>query len=99
MSKEVNILVACGSGVATSTVAQEKVKVILKDAHVPAKITKSTLSEIPSKQNDVDLILTTSKYNKPLNKPVISVFGLISGINQENIKKQIVDECNKILGK
>ena len=97
MSKEVNILVACGSGVATSTVAQEKVKVILKDAHVPAKIT--TLSEIPSKQNDVDLILTTSKYNKPLNKPVISVFGLISGINQENIKKQIVDECNKILGK
>ncbi len=29
--KEVKVLIACGSGIATSTVAQEKVKEILKE--------------------------------------------------------------------
>ena len=33
MANEVKILVACGSGVATSTVAQEAVKKILADAN------------------------------------------------------------------
>lgn len=40
MESEVKVLVACGSGIATSTVAQEKVREILRDAKIPAKITK-----------------------------------------------------------
>ena len=43
MASEVKVLVACGSGIATSTVAQEKVKEILRDAKIPAKITKGTV--------------------------------------------------------
>ena len=66
MANEVKILVACGSGVATSTVAQEAVKKILADANIPGKILKGSMSEIPLKQNDVDLILTTTNYRKPL---------------------------------
>ena len=67
------IVVACGSGVATSTVAQEAVKKILAEANIPGKIFKSSISEIPLKQNDVDLILTTTNYRKPVEKPCISV--------------------------
>ena len=52
MANEVKILVACGSGVATSTVAQEAVKKILADANIPGKILKGSMSEIPLKQND-----------------------------------------------
>ena len=98
MANEVKILVACGSGVATSTVAQEAVKKILADANIPGKILKGSMSEIPLKQNDVDLILTTTNYRKPLEKHCISVFGLISGINEGKIKQSIIDECHKILG-
>ena len=98
MANEEKILVACGSGVATSTVAQEAVKKILADANIPGKILKGSMSEIPLKQNDVDLILTTTNYRKPLEKPCISVFGLISGINEGKIKQSIIDECHKILG-
>ena len=98
MANEVKILVACGSGVATSTVAQVAVKKILADANIPGKILKGSMSEIPLKQNDVDLILTTTNYRKPLEKPCISVFGLISGINEGKIKQSIIDECHKILG-
>lgn len=67
-------------------------------AGIPVKIVKSTMSKIQSKQDDVDLILTTTNYRKPLEKPCISVFGLISGINEGKIKQSIIDECHKILG-
>lgn len=50
MANEVKILVACGSGVATSTVAQESSKKILADANIPGKILKGSMSEIPLKQ-------------------------------------------------
>ena len=86
MANEVKILVACGSGVATSTVAQEAVKKILAEANIPGKIFKSSI------------ILTTTNYRKPVEKPCISVFGLISGINEGKIKQSIIDECLKILG-
>ncbi len=62
MAKEVKILVACGSGVATSTVAQESVKKICKDAGIPIKVTKGTISEIPNKQNTVDVVMVTTNY-------------------------------------
>jgi PTS system galactitol-specific IIB component len=95
--KEVKVLIACGSGIATSTVAQEKVKEILKEEKIHAKITKGTVGQVQYLQDDVDLILLTTKYNKPLNKPVISVFGLISGINEEQIKKEIIKTCKEII--
>lgn len=97
MASSVRILVACGSGVATSTVAQEAVKKIVADAGINAKIFKSTMNEIEGKQNDVDLILVTTNYKKEVSKPVISVFGLISGINKDKIADDIVEACKKVL--
>lgn len=96
-SKLVRILVACGSGVATSTVAQEAVKEICQRAGINAKITKCTMSEIPSKQDDVDLILVTTNYRKPVTKPLIKVFGLISNIGMEKIEQDIIDACNAVI--
>lgn len=97
MAKELTILVACGSGVATSTVAQEAVKVICKDNGIPAKIIKCTMSEIASKQDDVDVIMVTTNYRKPVKKPLIKVFGLISGIGRDSIEQEIVKTCKGLL--
>lgn len=89
-------LVACGSGVATSTVAQEAIKAILKEANIQVTLTKGTVTEIPTRQDGVDIIFVTSNYNKPTSKPLIKVFGLISGINKEGIKKEIIAACKEI---
>ncbi|MEZ5087553.1 MAG: PTS sugar transporter subunit IIB [Tessaracoccus sp.] len=97
MKNQVKILIACGSGIATSTVAQEKVKEILKDAGIPATITKGTVGQVPALADSVDIIMLTTRYPKPLDKPVIQVFGLISGINEDKVAKEIVDTCNAIL--
>ena len=97
MASEVKVLIACGSGIATSTVAQEKVKEILRDAKIPAKITKGTVGQLPVLQDGVDVIMLTTRYGKPLNKPVIQVFGLISGINEDALAEEIISTCRDVL--
>ncbi len=94
--KKLTILVACGSGVATSTVAQEAAKKICADAGIQAKFIKSTMTEIPSKEDVVDLILVTTNFRKPCSKPIIKAFGLISGINLDAVQAEIVETCKKI---
>ena len=44
MAKEVKVLVACGSGVATSTIAQEEIKDIAKEAGVKIRLIKGAIS-------------------------------------------------------
>lgn len=97
--KELKILIACGSGIATSTVAQEKVKEILSEEKIRAKIIKGTVGQVTKLQDEVDIIMLTTKYNKPLNKPIISVFGLISGINENKVRNEIIQTCKEVLSK
>ena len=97
MANEVKILIACGSGIATSTVAQEKVKQILKEAGIPARITKGTIGQVQTLQDGVDVVMLTTRYPKPLKKPLVQVFGLISGINEDAIKDEIVSTCRSVL--
>lgn len=89
-------LVACGSGIATSTVAQEAIKKIMAEAGIDATLSKGNLTEIPQKQNSVDIIFVTSNYDQSVNVPIIKVFGLISGINKEKIKEEIIETCKNI---
>lgn len=96
MAREITILVACGSGIATSTIAQEAVKEIAKKADIKAKIIKATIAEVPEKQKDVDIVLTTANYRQPLDKPYMSVFGLISGVNKANIEKQLEELLKQV---
>lgn len=94
--KTVKVLVACGSGVATSTIAKDAVLSIAKEAGVSVQILKATLAEVPSKQHDVDVVLTTANYRKPLEKPQMSVFGLVSGINTDKVKADLTELLKKV---
>ena len=93
---EVKVMVACGSGVATSTIAQDAVKKIAQEAGVQVKILKGTIAEVPTKQADVDLVLTTANYRKPLEKPHMSVFGLVPGVGAEKVRKELAALLKKI---
>ena len=47
MAKEVKVLVACGSGVATSTIAQEEIKDIAKKCHVGVSTVSRAMNNHP----------------------------------------------------
>lgn len=96
MSKKVNILVACGSGVATSTLASKKVEEVCKEFQVDATIETCSMSGVQSLAKSFDVVLTTNKYDKPLPVPVMSVTSFITGIRMEKTKNELGELLKKI---
>ena len=85
----VNILIACGSGIATSTIAAEAVTEVAASVKVRIKIMKCTIAEITSLQRHVDIVLTTMNYSKSLEKPYLCVRNLVSGMDEDIVKEQL----------
>ena len=57
------VIVACGTGIATSTVVCVKIKEALAKANVQAEIIQCKVAEIESKMAGADLIVTTTSYS------------------------------------
>ena len=87
--RELNVLVACGGGIATSTYAANEIAIIAKENNVSIKITKSPLQNVPAIAKDYDICFTTSKYSKDVGKEIVQVNGLITGIGEDEVAELI----------
>lgn len=77
----INILVACGSGVATSTLAADEVKSVCAEYGITSfKINKCSMAELSSEMAHADIVLTTNNYKGDIGKPHMSVAGFVTGI-------------------
>lgn len=85
------IVIACGAGLATSSMVKDKVEEVLKKDSIKVKIIQCTLTEVDTYDGDVDLIITTMKVRKKYESPVISGSAYLSGVNEDAITKQIID--------
>lgn len=89
---KLQIVVACGSGVATSTIAADAVKVVLQEAGIENyNIIKTSMAELPNIIDNVDIVLTTNNF-KTDEKPHLNIMGFVTGINEENLKNQLVEK-------
>ncbi|MDQ0362453.1 PTS sugar transporter subunit IIB [Breznakia pachnodae] len=90
MRKEaINILVACGSGVATSTLAADEVKKICEELGLNYKISKSSMVELRGQLEGKDLVLTTNNFKEDLGVRHMSISAFITGIRQEKLVEQL----------
>ncbi len=87
------ILVACGTGIATSTVVTLKLQEALKKAGIEAAVTQCKVSEVASK-TDVDLIVTTTHYDNP-KVPVFRSLAFLTGVGVEAEIAKIIELLNK----
>lgn len=85
------ILVACGGAVATSTVAANKIKNLIKENNIEADVQQCRVSELSSKADDADLIVTTAKVDRDYGVPVIHGIAYISGVGIDKTNQQILD--------
>ncbi len=86
----INILVACGSGVATSTLAADEVKSVCAEYCITAfKINKCSMAELSSEMAHADIVLTTNNYKGDIGKPHMSVAGVVTGINEGALRKKL----------
>lgn len=89
------IIVACGGAIATSTVAANKIKDLLKENNIDAEIKQTRITELGNELDNTDLIVTTAKVRKEYGVPVIHGVAFISGIGLEKTKQQILDVLTK----
>lgn len=88
------ILVACGGAVATSTVAADRVRDLCRKNHIPVDVQQCRISELASRADQVDLIVTTAKVSRDYGKPVIHGIAFVSGINIEQTEAKILEILN-----
>ncbi|NEX78524.1 PTS sugar transporter subunit IIB [Bacillus thermocopriae] len=85
------VLVACGAGIATSTVVCNRVENLLKENNVNAEVIQCKISEVKSRQADADLIISTTILPTTYDIPSIIATAYITGIGMEALDKKILD--------
>ena len=58
--KKKRILVACGAGIATSTVVFNHIESLLKENGIEAELEQIKIAEAKSKQENADLLISTT---------------------------------------
>lgn len=78
------ILVACGNGIATSTVVATKVREYLTEQGIQAETTQTKLMEVPGKVQDYDLLITTGQFDGQTGDvPVVKGMPILTGIGAQ----------------
>ena len=90
MKEKLRIFIACGSGVATSTVAAERVKEICAREKISAEVVKGQMTDVAIAAKNYDIILTASNFRGELEVPCLSVIAFISGIKEEETEAKLV---------
>jgi PTS system galactitol-specific IIB component len=85
----VKVLIACGSGIATSSYAAEEILKIASNVGVEVDIHKDRIQNVAANVNDYDVCFVTSKYTQNSETLIVRVDGLISGINEEETIKNV----------
>lgn len=84
------ILVACGAGIATSTVVANRVEELIKDNKLDAIIEQCKITEVKSKQSDADLIVSTTILPTKYEIPAVIATAYISGIGMDKLDEKIL---------
>ena len=85
------VIIACGNGVATSTVVASKVMDYCAANGVSIEVTQCRMIELHDKADDYDLVVTTGKFSDPdIKTPCIMAISLLTGINEEPTLQKIV---------
>jgi PTS system galactitol-specific IIB component len=89
------ILVACGTGIATSTVVAKAIEEALKERGIDVITRQCKAVEVRSLVDQADLIVTTTQLPSNLGVPVIHTLAFLTGIGKEDAIEQIVEALQK----
>ena len=98
MKSKINIAVACGGGIFTTTVVTDKIKEILKKEKIAFNITPNKITEVPNLTN-IDLVVVTGKTSakNKAGAPVLLGLPLFTGVGAEEFTQEMLTEIRKIM--
>jgi PTS system galactitol-specific IIB component len=89
------ILVACGTGAATSTHVATRLREELARRGIVVTTTQCRIQDVGVNLAGVDLIVTTSKVEETYEVPLFNGIPFLTGIGADKLLNQIVDTLKK----
>lgn len=88
------ILVACGTGIATSTMAAKKLEAALEARGLgkEVSINQCKVAELPFKANEYDLIVVTSRVAQDIKVPVVQGLPFLTGVGMDKTVDEIIEK-------
>jgi galactitol PTS system EIIB component len=93
--KKKQVLVACGAGIATSTIVNGAIEEMAKDHQLKLDLVQIKITEVGGYVDTADLLVTTAMTKKEYPFPVINARSFLTGIGTEDTKKKILEELKK----
>ncbi|BBK28828.1 PTS galactitol transporter subunit IIB [Staphylococcus arlettae] len=85
------VLVACGAGIATSTVVNNAIEEMAKEHNIKVDLKQIKITEVGPYEDTADLLVTTAMTKKEYHFPVINARNFLTGIGVEDTKKEILE--------
>lgn len=98
MKNSIELVVACGGGIFTTTVVTEKIQEILKKERISFKITPQKITEIPG-ITGVDLIIVTgkTKQKNAAGIPIMIGLPLFTGVGADKFTEEMLTKIREIM--
>lgn len=90
------VLIACGSGIATSTVIANRVKDLLTENGYRVKVEQTKVVEVEKRAPEFDLIVASTQIPKTIMTPYVFAINYLTGINKESTDKEILEKIAEI---
>lgn len=91
MDKQKIILVACGAGIATSTVVCKKVEDLVAAHGINARIIQCKIVEVGNYEDKADLLVTTTISSREYKIPVVKAVNYLTNVNPDKIDQEILN--------
>ncbi|MCI6703814.1 MAG: PTS sugar transporter subunit IIB [Erysipelotrichaceae bacterium] len=89
------IIVACGSGIATSTIVNSKLTELLQSHNIQFELIQCSINEIDSYVDNADLIVSSMQIMKTYPIPKITGIAYLTGVGEEALNQQILEILEK----
>ncbi|MDR1389751.1 MAG: PTS sugar transporter subunit IIB [Treponema sp.] len=96
--KAYRILVACGTGIATSTVIADRIKTICEKAGFKVNVDQCKVTQVEGLASSFDLIVASTQIPKTVTTPYIPGLSYLTGINREATDEAIVAKLKELDG-
>ncbi|MBA4603875.1 PTS sugar transporter subunit IIB [Thermoactinomyces mirandus] len=94
MAKKI-VLVACGAGIATSTVVNSAIEQLARDHNLDVDLIQIKIAEVGVYEDRADLLVTTAMTKKEYPFPVINARSFLTGVGVEETRQRILEELKK----
>src|SRR5699024_12620946 len=86
------VLVACGAGIATSTVVNNAIEEMAKEHNIKVDLKQIKISEVGAYADTADLLVTTAMTQKEYDFPVINARNFLTGIGVRSEERRVGKE-------